>query len=161
MTEESKIEKLKEEYEKIQKKYSLPDFTELNRDFHIEKISETETESLTREIRKHIADKIYNYMRLTETLLNPVNAPMFVFSIIKSIDENEKKKISDIYKRLSEIEIELIKLDLDYDEKKDAEFIKKAYKSWQRIKKDLFEVIDKSEKKEDSKKENNNKGYFG
>ena len=39
-----KLEKLKADYKIFQAKYSLPNFDELNEDFQIEKISESETD---------------------------------------------------------------------------------------------------------------------
>ena len=47
------LKKLKEEYKKIQKKYDLPSFEELNSDFSIEKAADTETEYLIREINQN------------------------------------------------------------------------------------------------------------
>jgi len=92
MSEENNLENLKEDYKEIQKKYDLPEFERLNEDFQIEKLAEIETDFLVREIRKFMADKFMNYLRFIESILNPVNVQMFVFSIIKSIGEEEKKK---------------------------------------------------------------------
>lgn len=159
--DKSELESLKLRYKELQDKYDLPNFEEFNREFYIEKIAETETEILTREIRRFIADKIFNYIRFVETLLNPVNAPMFIFSVIKSLTEDDKKKLSEIYDKLSEIDIELIKLDIDTSEKKDVEFLRKAYDSWQIIKRELIEILKKL-KSEKNKKENETSGkYFG
>ena len=159
--EEQKLEKLKKEYRTLKKKYNLPDFKDLNEDFHIEKIAESETEILIREARKFMGDKMMNYMRFIENLLNPVNVPMFIFSIIKLLDTEEKKGLSEIYKELMKKEIQFIELDLEFNEKKEAEFIKDAYEFWQGIKKDMLKIIDKINKKWDNKFEVNSKGYFG
>ncbi len=161
MAEEEKLEKVKRDYEVLRKKYSLPDFKKLNEDFCIEKAAESETETLIREVRKLIGDKIVNYMRFLENIINPVNAPMFIFSIIKILDTEEKKKLSDIYKDLMKREIKFIELDLEFNEKKEAEFIKSSYKFWQGIKKDLMNIMEKINKKWDDKSEVNSKGYFG
>ena len=94
------LDTFKKEYEKLEKRYKLPSFKEMNEDFYIEKISETETDILIREVRRIIGDRLANYMRFIENLLNPVNVPMFVFSIIKTIDPEEKKRLQEIYKKL-------------------------------------------------------------
>lgn len=159
--EEERLEKVKRDYEVLRKKYSLPDFKKLNEDFCIEKTAESETEILIREVRKLVGDKMINYMRFIENLINPVNVPLFVFSIIKLLDAEEKKKLSDIYKELMKKEIKFIELDLEFDEKKEAEFVKGSYEFWQGIKKDLMNIIGKINKKWDDKSEVNNKGYFG
>jgi hypothetical protein len=155
------LENLKKDYEKLQKKYNLPNFNELNEDFQIEKIAEVQTDFLVREIRKFMADKLSNYLRFIETLLHPVNAPMFVFSMIKSIGAEEKKKLTEVYNKLVKSEVRLIELDIEFAEEKEVDFIKEFYGVWQEIKKDILEVIKGIKKKWDDKSEVNSKGYFG
>ena len=161
MVKESALESLKNDYIKIQKKYNLPGFEKLNEDFQIEKIAEIETDFLIREIRKFIADKFSNYLRFIEAILQPVNAPMFIFSIIKSIEDKERKKLTEVYKKLAKTEVRLIELDIEFVEKKEVDFIKKSYEIWQEIKKEMLNVIDIIKKNWDNKFEGNKKGYFG
>lgn len=155
------LEQLKKEYEKLQKKEKLPNFNEMNEEFSIEKIAETETDMLIREIRRMIGDKCANYMRFIESLLNPVNAPIFVFQILKIISQEDKKNLSEVYKKLMQNEIKLIERDLDYNEQKEAEFVKESFSMWQGIKKDIIPIFEKIEKDKVIKPEDNNKGYFG
>lgn len=159
--DEKDLEKLKKDYEELEKKYGLPSFKELNEDFHIEKAAETDTEILIREIRRFIGDKLVNYMRFIENLLNPVNVPMFIFSIVKLLDVEDKRKLSDVYKKLMKMEVEFIELDLDFDEENEARFIKNSYELWQEVKKDILKIMKKINKKWDDKSEAGNKGYFG
>jgi large-conductance mechanosensitive channel len=159
--DKSKLEEIKKKYQNLQKKYILPDFEKLNEDFQIERVAESETDFLIREIRKSVGDKIINYLKFIESLLNPVNVPMFIFSVIKLIDSEEKKKLSEIYNNLMKKEIKFIELDLEFDEKKEAEFIKESYDSWQGIKKDILKIIENINQRWDNKSEVNNKGYFG
>ena len=160
MTEKSKLKKLKEEYPKIQNKYNLPSFDKLNEDFRIEKVAQTETDFLVREIRETVGETLENFLRFVEAILNPVNVPMFLFPIIKSLSVEEKNKLSEIYKKLSKLEIDAIKL-IDYSEKKEAEFIKNSYNLWQEIKKDFPKIIEDIEKRMNIKSEKSEKGYFG
>ncbi len=159
--EKSDLEKLKKDYIKIQSKYNLPSFEKLNEDFQIEKALESETDILIREIRKFMADKFSNYLRFVEAILHPVNTPMFVFSIVKSLTADEKNKLSEIYKELVKIEIKLIELDLKFVEKKEADFIKEAYETWQGLKDDFLGIIESVTKNFDNKIDRDNKGYFG
>ena len=161
MAEKSDLENLKKDYEKIQRKHDLPSFEEFNKDFQIEKVAEVKTDFLVREIRKFMADKFSNYLRFIEAVLQPVNTPMFIFSIIKSIGAEEKKKLTDIYKKLVKIEVRLIELDIKFFEEKEVEFIKESYEVWQEIKKDMLEIIESIKKNWDNKSEVNGKGYFG
>jgi len=159
--EENKLAKLKDIYKKFQEKYSLPNFEELNQDFQIEKIAEVETDFLLREIRKYITDKFFNYLRFIESLINPTNAPMFVFAIAKTLSIEDKEKLAEIYKKITKIEIDFIDLDLNYSEDKEADSIKNYFKLWNEIKKELSEIVEVMKKNLDNKTENNGKGYFG
>lgn len=158
---ESSIAQLKEEYSKIQKKHSLPSFKEMNEDFQIEKIVEIETEYLIREVRKHVSEKLAHYMRFVEVILNPTNVPMFVFSLVKAITNEEKNKLIQIYKKLSKIEVDLIELDLVFSEDKEAEFIKNSCKMWKEMRSELLSVIEVIRKNWDNKSDGKTKGYFG
>ena len=158
---EHDLNELKRNYKFLQEKYNLPSFENLNQDFGIEKAAEVETDFLIREIRKFIADKSSNYLRFIDTVLNPANAPMFVFSFIKMIGTEEKNKLAEIYKKLIKEEIKLIELDLDFSEEKEAKFIREFYEFWRVTKKELLEIVEKAGKNSDNKSEENSRGYFG
>ncbi|MBI5803115.1 hypothetical protein HY448_00290 [Candidatus Pacearchaeota archaeon] len=158
--DEKSLEKLKEEYKKLQKKHDLPSFEEMNENFSIEKLAEIQTEILIREVRRVMVEKIFGYLRTIETFINPSNAPMFVFSIVKSFSEKDKKVLNDIYKELAKNEVELINLDLEYSEEKEAEFIKDSCKIWKRTSKQFIEIIEDVKKNWDNKSETS-RGYFG
>jgi hypothetical protein len=161
MSEESNMDKLKKQYSEIQNKYGLPSFEEMNQDFNIERASDMEIELLVREVRKYMSDKLQNYMRFVETILNPSNASIFIFSIIKTIKEEDKKKLSDIYKKLSRYEVDLIELDVQYNEEKEANFIKEFFKVWQEVKKDMLSIVKVIKDNWDKESEKNPKAYFG
>lgn len=157
----SKLQKLKDNYVVFQKKYSLPAFDELNREFDIERVSRSETDFLLREIRKEVSKNFGELLRLIEAILNPVNAPMFLFAIIKTLKAEDKEKLLYIYQKMSKLELDSLRLTLDYSEKNEAEHIKKSLKLWQEIKKDFLEVVDIMDSKIEMKSEKGSKGYFG
>lgn len=158
---ESNLAKLKKEYSKLEKKFSLPSFETMNSDFDIEKI-ERETDFLEREIRRTMSEKIAGTLRFVELMLSPSQAPFFILLILKNFEENTKKNIERLYKELSSIEIESVILDLDYDQKKEIEFIKNTYKKWQKIKKELKELGDAISKAwKDASDKKQSKDYFG
>jgi len=154
------LEELKQEYETFRQKHELPDFTELNKHFDIEEI-DTETEFLLRKIRRNILEKIAGYLRFVEIILNPSNAPMFFFKLIKKLDSDDRTTLTKIYENLSSFEIKAINLDLDYNEQKEAEFIKNIQNNFKTFKKELLEVIKKLDNGEGVKTKNNNGSYFG
>ncbi len=141
--EKTSLEVLKERYVKIQEKYNLPSFEEMNEEFSIEKAEEEKFDLLIREIRRYVADKMLNYLKFTETLLNPSNAPMFVFSLVKALEAEDKKRLTEIYKKLAKLEIDLIILDLKFLEVKEAEFIRDSFKLWKEISVELLSLVEK------------------
>ena len=155
------LDELKKDYKKIQDKHNLPNFDTLNKEFQIEKVAECETDYLIREVRKFAAEKFSNYLRFIEFILNPMNAPTFIFSVIKTLGNEDKKKLAEIYKKLAKIEIKILELDVDFDEEKEAEFLRESYELWQEIKKELLDITNVIEKNWNNKFEANGGGYLG
>lgn len=155
------LENLKSEYKILCEKYSLPEFNKLNEDFSIEKLAEIETDFLLKEIRRFISEKFSNYLRLIESIIHPVNSPIFVFAIIKSLSQEDLEKLREVYKKLVQQEIKILRLDLLSLEKEEADYIKNSFETWQEIKKDLLEIVDEIEANWNNKFEENNKSYFG
>ncbi len=158
---EKTLDELKKDYSEIQSRYNLPSFSELNEDFQIEKIAESDTDILIREVRKFVAEKLSNYMKFVEMLINPVNAPMSIFSLIKSLNHEDKKKLSELYEKLAKNEIEIIELELSFSEEKEVQYIKNSNALWQEVKKDLLGIIETIKKNWDNKASKNGVGYLG
>ena len=161
MTEEANLADLKKNYAEVQSKYDLPSFEEISQDFNIERASEIETDYLVREVRKFMTDKLQNYARFIETVLHPSNASMFIFSIIKTIEPKDKEKLTEIYKKLARHEVDLIELDVQYSEEKEAKFVRDFYVVWQAIKKDMMEIVGVIKANWDKEVEKSTKAYFG
>jgi hypothetical protein len=139
---ENCLEELKENYLVLKEKYSLPDFDELNRDFQIEKVAGLETDFLVREIARIVSEKLSDFLRFLEGILNPVNGSMLVFSILKTLGEEEKKILTEIYKEIARTEIKMMRLGLEFDEEGEAKFILNSYCVWQKVKKEMSGILD-------------------
>jgi len=100
-------------------------------------------------------------LRLIESIIHPVNSPIFIFSIIKSLSQEDLENLKEVYKKLVKQEIKILKLDVLSSEKDEAEYIKNSFKLWAEIKNSILELADKIEKNWDNKFEENNKSYFG
>jgi len=158
--ERSCLDDVKKKYGPLCKKYKLPSFDELNKEFEIEKIQEHETDYILREIRKAISEKMSAFLRFFETVLNPVMAPVFIIAALKNLENGEKQKIKEIYEAMVSVEIGTIELDVEYSEKKEAEFIIKASKKWKSIKPDILEIM-KIIEKSHSISEKKGNSYLG
>lgn len=161
MTEKWDLGQLKNSYKPLQEKYGLPSFQKLNEDFHVEKITDNETDFVLREIRVCVTEKFLNYLRFIESLINPSNTPMFVFAMIKSLGIKDKERLIELYKKISKLEVELIELDLGYSEQKEAEAIKKYCEMWEEIKIKFSEVIEVIKNNWDNKTECDKGNYLG
>lgn len=152
------LKDLKKQYEGKAKQYSLPSFTEINESFEIEKINK-ETEIVLRVVRKVMMEKIVSSLNFTEMLLNPVNAPQMYFPFLKGITEEDKKSINKIYTSLSELSIGSLECEISYNEKSEAEHIKKIFKTWKDVQPDFKKIFDKIRKPNSAAKKD--KSYFG
>ncbi|MCK5449638.1 hypothetical protein KAI32_02135 [Candidatus Pacearchaeota archaeon] len=148
-------------YDKPKQKYALPEFNKLLEDFDIEKTIEKEPTFLVREVRRTINEKLSAYMHLFETLINPTTTPMFIFSALRKIDEDTKRKIKDVYQKLSKLQINAIKLDTIYSEQSEAEFINIAFNEWQNLKEIINRIIEKFEENIEEDISPRERGYFG
>lgn len=151
---------LKKEYGVLKEKYGLPSFDEISEDFDIEKLDDKETSHLMREIRRVLMDKLSAYLNLFENLVNPSGPPMFIFSALRSMDNSNKPKLREIYKRLSKIQIGSMKLDTIYNEDLEAKFVKDIFSSWQEIKKEIYTVFDDFDKNFDKENGSKESRYF-
>lgn len=156
---EKEIKDLEKDYEVFEKKYKLPSFKELNENFEIEKI-DRESKTLLRTIRKVIIEKLVNSLGFVELLLNPVNAPRMYYAYLKTLTQDDKKEIEKIYSVLSDVVLSAIELEIDYDEKAEAEMIKRIHSDWDSVKPAFRKILGNMKKPEagESKKE---RSYFG
>lgn len=155
------LKELKKEYERLAGKYKLPDFREMNEEFEIQKVTEHETETLLRDIRKIMLEKILNYLRLVEVILNPSNGPMFFLLLVKGLSVEAKKEVEELYVKIGKIELESMCLDVGYDEKKEAEFLKRMCKEWKEISPKICDLSEELKKAWDRETEKKERSYFG
>lgn len=152
---------LKEKYHVLKEKYNLPEFIVLNKLFDIEDLS-PETDFLLRKIRRTMSERVSGYSRFVDVILNPSNAPVFFFNVLKKLDSNDREEITKVYEILGNLELEMLSLDLDYSEEKEAEFIKKIVHTFDNdIRVKFLNVIKKMNNNTDKEKKDNNRSYFG
>lgn len=152
-------EKIKKKYNELKSRYSLPDFEELNKNFEISAIEHEDF--LLRQIRKRIANKINAMCEFLEDLLSPDNNMANIYEY-KAFDDDERKKIFELYRRLKVLEKSALELSLNPDEKNDADFINNFFSSWDKIRDEMAGFIKKIKsfwEKESTK--SSGVGYFG
>lgn len=160
----NKIKKLKQDYDKLVKKYrrlKLPSFNQLNQEFGIELLAEHETEILSRLIRHRIHERVESFARLLERLLVPHDSILFLY-VIKQLPETDKHTIEVIIRRLAKLIFDSLAIETnDYNEKAEAEFIAKAYREWKKIRANIAGIVSKIRCSFDEQTQAKFKHYFG
>jgi len=154
------VESLKENYEVFQKKYSLPSFKELNEEFDIGKL-DCDTETILRDIRKSMVLKFSSTLQFTELLLNPSNGSMFHMFLVKGINGDNKEDLNKLFENLGSIEIESFSRDITYNEKEEANFINRNFKSWKELKPPLEKIMKSLKDNWKKTAQKKGKSYFG
>ena len=150
---------IKEEYNNL--KHKLPKFEDLDEEFEISIANIKEKAFLSRSIRRRLNDKVIFYCRIIEGLIYPNPNNMIGMFEIKSFSEDEKQILNDYYKKLMKYERESLSLDVNPDEKKDAEYINNLFKEWQYFKKYLIAVTDKMKSSWQTEDKPFRDNYFG
>ncbi len=159
IAKQAEEETIKDRYIKLQKSFNLPSFDELNSLFEISCIDEDEF--LLRAIRRRIVERGLSIAKFLGEVLQP--EPQLANMIDSdALDDKEKKKLFEIYKKLMVFERRSIVLNISPDDKKEAEFISSHLAYWKGIQRNLIVYIEKIMKSWEIDKESGEKlGYMG
>jgi hypothetical protein len=130
----------KSKFEPLQKKFSLPGFELLDREFEISSI-ESEEISL-RNIRKKIEEKVKTCSLLLEEVLQPETSLAGIYESA-TFSEAEKKQLFDLYRQIMKANRKCAELGIRNDEQADADFISSFSESWNKLKTQLIKAIEK------------------
>lgn len=151
---------LEKEYGKLKSKFSLPSYKDLNNEFELSVLSEGDF--LLRSMRRKMCEKIEDFCNILEGFIHPHSASLANFYELKFVDDDEKEKISRIFKKFMILRRKNLRFDLEPKEKDEAKFINEIYKEWLVTKKELLNLVNIIEdgwtKEEETK---TNEGYFG
>lgn len=154
------MKNIEEQYGKLKKKYNLPEFEELDNEFEISSIENEKF--LLREIINKIVDRTDFFSRFFEDLLQPDPSLLRSMHEANIFNDEERKVIYSLYKKLMVIIRQSVEVSLNRSEKEEANFIKKTFDGWKGLKTSISKIVDKiknSWKKETYSKEE--LGYLG
>tara|TARA_Y100000310_G_scaffold337122_1_gene423364 strand:- start:4852 stop:5328 length:477 start_codon:yes stop_codon:yes gene_type:complete len=129
------MKNLKKRYEELSKKYNLPSYDELDKEFEILYIREVfEISKPLAYVRRRLSDKLGGVCGMLQSLIQP--NPNSSVSIEESsfFSKDEKQKLVKLLKELMYYERLSVHLDVNSEEEKDAEFIKEASEKWNEVK---------------------------
>lgn len=127
-------------YEQLRKKYALPDFAELDREFEVADIEDNG--NVLRAVRKKVYEKIADSCAILEEVLQPDTNVSNLYES-RFFDEEEKKDIFDLYRRIMSVRRRCDALGVINDEGSDAAFIAETLAFWRKEKQHLIAVISK------------------
>lgn len=135
---------VKKEYEKYQKKHSLPLYDDLDKEFELLYVADIkEIRFVLRFIRRRMNDKIATTCNMLQSLLQPNPSSFINLQESSFFSKEEKNKYSVLLKESMQVERVSLVLDFSSDDKKEAEFIKETYKKWLEWKEEILRITKK------------------
>lgn len=126
-------------YGMLRKRFGLPDYSAIDNVFEFHDLKEP---YLLRKMRRHIVDRIKEYLEVLEDLIHP-NSSVSAYHEYKILDETSKKALYEIYSKLmSHLRVSQ-RLDFQLSDKQDAQFICQINSSWPEISAGLAQLFSK------------------
>jgi len=154
------MNEIEKEYIKLSKKYNLPNFKEINEEFEIGDLENVSF--LLRNILRKVAEKLEFYTNLINDIMQPDTSSLSSMHETRFFSDSEKNDMYALFKNIMKSYRNIIELVLENNEKNQAEFLKKFFSEWFKIKKQLINYLGKmkdSWEKETTVKEDLE--YFG
>lgn len=156
MTQEKDMEK---EYDKLRAKHNLPELKELDKEFCIGKLEETDL--LLRTIINKMNERIEHTLKILGEIIQPETNVAEMYES-EAFSDEEKKEMFELFKKISVYHTDLLLKDFEYEEASAAQLINKVYADWNAIKQEFIKILEKI--KDSWKNETKSKlelGYFG
>lgn len=134
---------IKQEYSKLKKKYNLPDFNKLDKEFEISAIDPNFFS--IRAIRRKMLEKLIFFSKILETALFPNVESLSTMYESRFFSEEDKNRISETYRIVMIHSRRFLKSDINPDDKTDAKLIKDLSKDWPKIKNKVWQLANKME----------------
>lgn len=128
-------------YNELSKRIKLPDFKEIDNEFEISDLEETNF--LMRSIIRRVSEKLDFYSTVLEEILQPDTSSLYAMHETRYFDEDEKNRMYDLYRKLMGHNRHLIEVCIEHNEKDEADFINEFFEEWKSIKPELIKFIKK------------------
>lgn len=150
---------MKRQYEELRKKYDLPEYDVLAKNFEIDSISKDD--NIIREILKKVFDKIDFYTRTMESLIQP-DVGYSCMKEASGLNSADMSNVNKLYIQGMYIIRKFSEFGVEYNEKEAANFLKEIIVEWESIKPELKRILNKLKmiwKKQHTSKQD--RGYLG
>ena len=152
---------IEKQYIELRKKYKLPEFKEIDFEFELSDLEETSF--LLKATIRRMEEKLDFYSTMLEEILQPDTSNLYAMHETKFFDEDEKRKMYELYVKLMNFNRRSIEVSLEHNENKEADFINSLFDEWKILKQELLVFVRKiraSWKKEEADIEED-LGYLG
>ncbi len=147
------------DYEKLRKKFNLPEFNEIDSEFDLSGIEEYC--DLLKTIGEIIRDKIAKAGEIIGEIMQPETSISALYES-RVFNEKEKNRVFEIYRRIMILKRQADKLFIINDEKMDADFINSSLSEWKQIKPQIVDILTELEDSWKKELERSDKlPYFG
>lgn len=129
-------------YAAYQKKYTLPSYAKLNKEFEFLYMGHiTALDFPLRFIRRRIADRLAGAVNYLQTILQPNPGSFVLLRESSFFSAEDKQKVSNLLQQFILLERGSFVLEVSGEEKDDAVYIQKTFKSWLTLKKDYAALV--------------------
>jgi hypothetical protein len=151
---------INKEYLKMQKKYSLPAWKDVDHVFEVSHLDKST--HILRDIRRRVTEKMDHYVKILEGIINPETTISGLHEC-KYFNDDEKKQLFDLYRKLMAHMRQADMLTVLLDDKEEAVYINSLYKEWPSLQKELKAMLGKLKKcwVEEEVSDQEKIGYFG
>lgn len=132
---------IEKQYNELRKKHKLPGFKEIDLEFEISDLEETNF--LLRSIIRRIAERLDFYTTMLEEILQPDTGKLYAIHESRHFDDEERKQMFEFYKRLMISNRQIVEVSLQNEEMKEASFINNFINEWKKIKAELLAYIER------------------
>ena len=155
---------LKEEYDRLKKNFKIPNYEELDKEFELLYITKLEEIKFPlRFVRRRMNDKIAWFCNMLQNIIQPNPGSLISLEESKFFSDEDRTKMISLLKELMYMERESLTLDINYDKKKDVEYINNVFNKWTKLKKEvdyISDILKNGWKKEIKKAEKEDKSTF-
>ena len=153
---------IKQEYQILSKKYKLPDFDVLDKEFEVSSIQDINEKFLIRAIRRRINEKIAFFIRIIDGILHPVSSSVISTYENRFFSDEEKQEALKVMRKLMQLDRKGLKIDIDPDINLDVDFINNVFTNFNEIKSKIKKIAFKMEEAWSKEKEEKFSDiYFG
>ena len=129
------------QYSELKKKLNLPDFKEIDLEFEISDLEETNF--LLRNIIRRMEEKLDFYSTMLEELLQPDTSNLYAMHETRYFDDDEKKQMYELYTKLMSFNRQSIEVSLTHNEKDEADFVNNLFNNWKILRQELLVFVKK------------------